>query len=165
MPVEAIVVVSVFCALFLGVFITAIVVAVKKNASRQRQSEYNPYNASPDTDAYGRTQNQRDYLNRLKIAQAEKKIRDREHQQRILQSSSHLHSGKAEHYEPIVGSLGSVNDEGCDELDGVRLLEHDESYCDDPQHLVAGELNELEQAIVLGEIVNTPRFKKPYGRK
>ena len=61
--------------------------------------------------------------------------------------------------------MGEVNDEGCDELDGIRLIEHDESYCDDPNHIIETDYEELIREMVLGEAVNNPRFKQMYKRK
>ncbi len=76
----------------------------------------------------------------------------------------HGHGGSAETYDPIVGSLGAVSDEGCDELNGVRLIATDLMYEteDDGQ---AYNMDVIRKSLVLGEILNNPRFKKPYGKK
>ncbi len=151
---------------FMVVIIAMVVAAVKKTKETKRKSEIAEQQRRQQyTDGNGRTEHQRDYLARMKVQQAERKVKEREHKQRQIQSSMHEHSGKAEHYEPIVGSLGEVDDEGCNELDGVRLVEHDESYCDDPEHFVNTEMDGLQQAIVLGEVLNNPRFVNPYKRK
>lgn len=139
------------------IVIVAIVVAVVKKANEdKRRREINEQNAR-HTDGNGRTEHQRDYLNAKRRELSERKIE--------AGDGSHGHSGKAEHYTPIVGSLGKVDDEGCDELDGVRLVEHDESYCDDPDHIAQADMSELERAIVLGEVLNNPRFVNPYKKK
>ena len=76
----------------------------------------------------------------------------------------HGHLGATETYEPIVGSLGAVSDEGCDELNGVRLIATDLMYqtYDDQ---VAYDMSTIRKSLILGDILNNPRFKKPYGKK
>lgn len=163
MPEPAIVLISIFGVLVAVFFIVAIVLLIrhaKANAThRQTIEQYNAERVM--TDGNGRTEHQRDYLSRLK---SQLSYKEYSHETAISKSKSHSHSGKAEHYDPIVGSLGKVSDEGCDELDGVRLVEHDESYCDDASHFEITDYDNLKQAIVLGEIVNSPRFKKPFRR-
>lgn len=73
----------------------------------------------------------------------------------------HAHIGEAETYQPIVGSLGAVSDEGCAELDGVRLIEDDEAY-DLP---IEADRPAIAKAVILGELLNTPRFKTPWNPK
>ena len=85
------------------------------------------------------------------------------HEQHVQDAHAHGHTGEEEHYEEIVGSLGDVNDEGCADLNGVRFIAHDLAY--DPNNGNAPDYNKLAKAMVLGEILNSPRFKKPYGRK
>ena len=78
--------------------------------------------------------------------------------------TQHGHLGTAETYDPIVGSLGAVSDEGCDELNGVRLIATDLMYqTDDDQ--VAYDMDAIRKSLILGDILNNPRFKKPYGKK
>lgn len=145
------IIIPVVFAVILIIAITTAVKRAKAEKSKQSDNKQTKY-----TDGNGRTQHQRDYLNGLRVRQAEKII---------SADGSHSHSGKEERYDPIVGSLGEVDDEGCDELDGVRLIEHDESYCDDPEHLAQTDYSALEQSIVLGEVINAPRFKRPYGKR
>lgn len=151
---------------FIVLIIVIIIAVVKRAKSEQRQKEING-SQKQYTDGNGRTAQQSDYLLQLRARQAEQriKLRDAEHQARMELSDSHAHSGSAEHYEPIVGSLGEVTDEGCGELDGVRLVEHDEAYCDDVEHLDVADYFELQRAIVFGEVVNNPRFKTPPARR
>ena len=78
--------------------------------------------------------------------------------------ADHAHSGEEENYDPIVGSLGAVYDEGCTELDGVRLIATDLMYQTDDEH-VAYDMDAIRKSLILGEILNNPRFKKPHGRK
>lgn len=139
---------------FVVIFAIAITTAVKRAKANSKQSDSKQ---SKYTDGNGRTQHQSDYISALRVRQAEKKL--------VSADGSHSHTGKEERYDPIVGSLGEVDDEGCDELDGVRLIEHDESYCDDPEHLADTDYSALEQSIVLGEVINAPRFKRPYGKR
>lgn len=157
MPVPAVVLSIVFGIVLFAVVIVTIAVAVRQTKARaERERALNAYKAdSLVIDGNGRTEHQRNYLT---------KLADKKHAQKIAQSNAHAHKGDAEHYQPIVGSLGDVKGEGCDELDGVRLLEHDESYCDDESHWANPDYGDLKQAIVLGEIINSPRFKKPFGR-
>lgn len=102
---------------------------------------------------------QRSYLNSLqqrKNAQQPKPS--------VTVGDGHAHYGTVETYEPIVGSLGSVSDEGCDELDGVRLIATDIMYETDDDH-TAYDLDAIGKSIVLGEVLNNPRFKTPYGKR
>ena len=66
-------------------------------------------------------------------------------------------------YDEIVGSLGEVNDEGCVDLDGVRFIASDVAYEIDNDD--GPDYARLAQSMVLGEVLNNPRFKKPYSRK
>lgn len=105
------------------------------------------------------TNEQRSYLNSLqqrKNAQQPKSS--------VTVGDGHAHYGTVETYEPIVGSLGSVSDEGCDELDGVRLISTDIMYETDDDH-TAYDLDAIGKSIVLGEVLNNPRFKTPYGKR
>ena len=84
------------------------------------------------------------------------------HAKHVEDSRAHEHLGEEEHYEEIVGSLGEVNDEGCQDLAGVRFLAHDIAY--ELQNESDVDYDRLAQAMVLGEIINTPRFKTPYSK-
>ena len=76
-------------------------------------------------------------------------------------SSDHQHSGDAvEQYAPIEGSLGQVSTEGCVEMDGFRLIANDENF-DGEGNKTTFNLNKVAQAMVLGEILDNPRFKNP----
>lgn len=139
----------------IAIVVTAVIKRVKAEENRRR--EINEGQAQRTfLDGNGRTEQQRDYL-----ASKRRELADR----KVASNDGHSHTGRRETYSPIVGSLGEVNDEGCDELDGVRLIEHDEAYCDDPDHIISTEPTELERAIVLGEVLNTPRYKQMYRRK
>ena len=152
-----------FAPLLFGIVFVVIIVAVIKRAKAElRKQDMDKANSSaqyPFTlDGNGRTEHQRDYLNAKRRELSERKV--------ASQDGSHEHrGGTVENYGKIVGSLGEVNDEGCDELDGIRLIEHDEAYCDDPDHILSSDPTELERAIVLGEVLNNPRYKQPYHRK
>ena len=88
---------------------------------------------------------------------------DTKHQKHVADSHAHGHVGEEEHYEEIVGSLGEINDEGCADLSGVRFLANDLAY--EIKSNEAVDYDRLAQAMVLGEIVNSPRFKTPYTRR
>lgn len=145
----------------MAIFAVVIIAFVLKSkvAEQQRKRDIDLSRSQrPFTDGNGRTRQQNDYLAAKCRQLAERNV--------AANDGSHEHiGGKLEKYDKIVGSLGEVDDEGCDELDGVRLIEHDESYCDDPQHLAAADYETLEQAIVIGEVINAPRFKNPYGKR
>lgn len=80
----------------------------------------------------------------------------------ILDAVEHGHKGVEEHYPSIVGSLGEINDEGCADLEGVRFIEHDVAYeRSDEQR----DYTDVVRLMVLGEVLNDPRFKSPYHRK
>lgn len=76
----------------------------------------------------------------------------------------HDHIGQeAEAYEEIIGSLGDISDEGCDELSGVRLIAHDLAYAPEKDNSV--DYDKIARALVLGDVLNSPRYKVPYSRK
>lgn len=84
-------------------------------------------------------------------------------QSTITFPADHTHAGQeVEHYEKIVGSLGEVSDEGCDELEGVRLIAHDLAYDGEESNR---DYTEVAKIVVLGDVINNPRFKKPFGRR
>ena len=87
----------------------------------------------------------------------------RKHQKHVEDSHEHGHLGEEEHYEEIVGSLGEVNDEGCEDLSGVRFIATDLAY--ELQASETVDYDRLAQAMVLGEVLNHPRFKQPYSRR
>ena len=144
---------------FIVIFtVIAVALAKRVKAEQRRNEESAKQSEYPFLDGNGRTEHQRDYLNGKRKELAERKI--------ASSDGSHEHVGnKVEKYDKIVGSLGEVDDEGCDELDGVRLIEHDEAYCDDPDHLISTDNSDIQRAIVLGEVINTPRFKQMYRRR
>lgn len=85
------------------------------------------------------------------------------HEMHQADAKKHAHMGEEEHYEEIVGSLGEVNDEGCADLIGVRFIAHDLAYeMSENEH---PNYDKIAQAMVMGEILNSPRFKNPYIRK
>lgn len=78
-------------------------------------------------------------------------------------NDGHSHvDGEEETYEKIVGSLGEINDEGCADLDGVRFIVEDIAYnteTEQPDH------TGLLKAMILGDVLNNPRFKKNYNKR
>ena len=75
----------------------------------------------------------------------------------VATSDKHAHiADEEETYEKIVGSLGDVNDEGCDDLDGVRFIANDVAYMGQTEQ---ADYSEIKKAIVIGDILNNPRFK------
>ena len=141
---------GVVCAVFVIVFVVILVKAAQKNKSAN--------GVRPDPSADRRTEDPF-------VKQREKKARTdtNKHAAHVADALAHNHKGVEEHYEEIVGSLGDINDEGCSDLDGVRFIEHDAAYeADDARQR---DYTQIAKAIVLGEILNDPRFKKPYRSK
>ena len=75
----------------------------------------------------------------------------------------HAHvADQEETYDKIVGSLGDVNDEGCADTDGVRFIVNDVAYLDQSEQT---DYTEVMKAIVIGDILNNPRFKSKYKKR
>lgn len=75
-------------------------------------------------------------------------------------SDGHVHIGqKEEYYDDIVGSLGEGSTEGCEDLRGVRLISHDVAY--EVEH-ISRDYSQIAKAMVLGEVLDNPRFKNKY---
>lgn len=68
----------------------------------------------------------------------------------------HTHKGmtESEKVEPIVGSLGEVNDEGCAELGGIRYITPITIEDDDNKSF---DLDRIATAIVLGDVLSHPK--------
>ena len=152
-----------FVAVIIGIIII-IAQAKKKNYTGQSDTSSDsnyPFNNHPN--ATGQlTPAQSRYLenNKRKAAQ-----RNATMQPTVdTHSDGHSHYGTTETYDPIVGSLGAVSDEGCDELNGVRLIATDLTYETDDEGKVYN-MDVIRKSLVLGEILNNPRFKTPYGKK
>lgn len=139
--------------------------SIKQKRNQQTQREYaqryrangNTLQTTNSTTSTSLNDHQRSYISSLREKQVQK------HQAHQADAHSHAHLGEEEHYDDIVGSLGEVNDEGCADLSGVRFVAHDIAY-----EFGDGEqrnYNKLAQAIVLGEVLNNPRFKSPYSPK
>ena len=98
-----------------------------------------------------------------KYGQTDADVQAAKHAKHVEDSHAHGHLGEEEHYEEIVGSLGEINDEGCEDLSGVRFIATDLAY--ELQDSATIDYDRLAQAMVLGEIINSPRYKKPYSRR
>lgn len=133
-------------------FVIFVGVSIALASAKSKQQDDN----QPHTQGTSSTQYKSEYLERLKRQQAERKAT-----QATSHDDDHTHIGKAEHYEKIVGSLGEVNDEGCDELDGVRLVSDDDAYAVTEQ---IAEYDKVVEAMVIGEALNHPRWKGRYKR-
>ena len=168
----------IFIAIVFGVIVVvssvAIAVSIAKRFSQKKtQNEYaerywEKQSVSQSATTSGRvglTDEQRRRLDYLRSQQAQRTASDAnaKHELHVQDAHEHAHLGEEEHYEEIVGSLGDVNDEGCEDLSGVRFIVHDLAYdtSTDGEH----DYTELAKAMVLGEVVNSPRFKHPYSRK
>lgn len=153
--------------IFAGVIGTVIVVGViGELIKRLRQSNRQSNSAMHQQASYktqsnthvGMTSEQKHRLEYLREQQKQKTV-SQQHERHQSDAQEHSHLGEEEHYEEIVGSLGDINDEGCEDLSGVRFIAHDLAYevGDSEQH----DYTKLAKAIVLGDIINSPRFKTP----
>ena len=163
-------------AMILGMTVTAIVIIafvvtfVKIAQKAQQQKTQQEY-----SDRYREKQTQSAQNRQVTLAAEQKEKLDyirQYHKDRIAaderdkhqkDADEHAHMGEEEHYEEIVGSLGEVNDEGCEDLSGVRFIAHDIAY--DVSDGESHDYTKVAQAMVLGEILNQPRFKKPYSNR
>ena len=123
---------------------------------KQRSAE----NTSPSLDEQRRRQEELKQRLKQKYGLDEQ---DNKHAKHVADSHEHAHLGEEEHYEEIVGSLGEVNDEGCEDLSGVRFIATDLAYESISSNDV--DYDNLAKAMVLGEVINTPRYKAPYSRR
>ena len=165
--------------LFVIVFLVIFLAKVKKtkNSNAQNNNQTNtPSGNNNHVDGNGRTEAQNKYIAELRKRAAQNKVNadtarsnganaDVAHDGCQAQADAHAHEhlGREEHYEPIVGSLGEDSDEGCPDLDGVRLIAHDVAY-DDTDGETHFDRTRLARAMILGEVLNKPRFKGPKGR-
>ena len=165
-----------FTAIVITAFVVVFVKIAKSEAAKKRMEEYKQrvtQQQSGVIDDERRRQEelkqrlaQKYGLNLFNDRPAAKKDEDeqqRKHQKHVEDSHAHGHVGEEEHYEEIIGSLGEVNDEGCADLSGVRFLVTDLSY--ELQDNAEIDYDRIAQAMVLGDIVNNPRFKSPYARR
>lgn len=149
------------------IFISVFVVIIKKTRNQKTQNEYAERYRANNSTANTSKQNTLTDAQRMRLEE----LREY-HKQRIaaderdihqIDADEHEHIGEEEHYEEIVGSLGEVNDEGCVDLSGVRFIAHDIAYeTGESDH---ADYSKVAQSMVLGDILNNPRFKKPYSRK
>lgn len=164
---------GVFTFVIFAIVIISVVKSAKAKSDQQRtqqtMAQFKQRNAERQGQQTSSDEESRRQAEKMKqIAQSFGLYNDadeqaRKHAKHVADSHAHEHIGEEEHYEEIVGSLGEVNDEGCADLSGVRFLANDIAY--EIQTNEAADYDRLAQAIVLGEIVNSPRFKTPYTRK
>lgn len=169
-----------FFIVFFVLFFVLVAVFMKVKDAQNKQPPMSTDNSTEqinsETNGNGRTQEQEAYLAALRKRAAERRLEQdgRPHTTTpsngahddncpaVADAHSHEHIGTEEHYTPIVGSLGGESTEGCADLDGVRLISHDAAYGGDEDR-VRYDKNKVLQAIVFGEVLDTPRFKHPYG--
>ena len=166
-------------ATFLGMVVTFIVIAVfagvliklaQSQKTKQRMEEYKRKKAEEEARATASAEHF-EAERRAKAAEMRRIAHSfgladdasAKHEKHVADSHAHGHEGEEEHYEEIVGSLGEVNDEGCADLAGVRFIASDLSYEIHSQE--TPDYDRLAQAMVLGEIINSPRFKTPYSKR
>lgn len=177
-----------FSTLFiLGFFVVFAImcVSVKKKANQNKtdgSSGATTRSRSQSDDGYsadnsGLTPSQRAYLNGLRARNGEQRTTqngnsanattDGAHKDNcpaVRDAHAHDHIGFEEHYAPIEGSLGSVDDEGCADLSGVRLIENDPDYAPTTDYNDV-ERREIARIMILGEVFDRPAWKGPYTRK
>lgn len=157
------------------VIIVAVLIKAKSaEASKKRMEQYKQRTATQQrpqqaTVNYGQ-QSSQSAAKMRQIAQAfglsidgDEDEQAKKHAKHVEDSHAHEHLGEEEHYEEIVGSLGEVSDEGCADLSGVRFIANDLAYEIHSEQEI--DYDRLAQAMVLGEIVNNPRFKAPHTRR
>ena len=156
MPTGTLIFISI-SGVFVGFIAIAILISAVKRARHQRsQQEYaEKYHAKAQSAQSAKSKQAR-------VASAPKEWSQNVRDKHQIDADRHEHLGEEEHYEEIVGSLGEVNDEGCEDLSGVRFIAHDMAYEINDEH---ADYSKVAQAMVLGEILNQPRFKKPYSHK
>lgn len=160
-------------------------VSVKKKANQNKtdgSSGATTRSRSQSDDGYsadnsGLTPSQRAYLNGLRARNSELRTAqngnsanattDGAHKDNcpaVRDAHAHEHVGFEEHYAPIEGSLGSVDDEGCADLSGVRLIENDPDYAPATDYNDV-DRREIARIMILGEVFDRPAWKGPYTRK
>lgn len=171
----------------LGFFVVFAImcVSVKKKANQNKtdgSSGATTRSRSQSDDGYsadnsGLTPSQRAYLNGLRARNGEQRTAqngnsanattDGAHKDNcpaVRDAHAHEHVGFEEHYAPIEGSLGSVDDEGCADLSGVRLIENDPDYAPTTDGNDV-DRREIARIMILGEVFDRPAWKGPYTRK
>ena len=137
-------------AIVFSAFIVTFIVLAKKTRAKKAQDEQ----ATRDAQA--------SIFAQKKVDKQPMSLADK-HELHQKDAHEHGHEGDEEHYEEIVGSLGVVNDEGCEDLSGVRFIAHDFAY--DTVDSDAQDYAGLARVMILGDVLNNPRFKNPYSRK
>lgn len=140
---------------FVVILVVSTVLVKTVQAKREQQSMELHKQSAAEQQQFAQSQPQ--------MQQVKQTTQASKHQKHVEDASEHAHLGEEEHYEEIIGSLGEVNDEGCTDLNGVRFLVNDLAYELHSDKEV--DYDRIAQAMVLGEIINTPRFKAPYSRR
>ena len=152
-------------AIVIVAFIVTFIVIFKK--SRTQKTQANHAERSKQNDVAANKQVELTAEQKAKLQEIrefhKQRLEEEKHERHQEDAREHGHAGVEEHYEEIVGSLGVVNDEGCEDLNGVRFVASDLSYEIGEEE--QSDFGKLAQAMVLGEVLNNPRFKKPYSRK
>ncbi|MCH5156491.1 MAG: hypothetical protein J1G02_01275 [Clostridiales bacterium] len=151
--------------IFIAIFVFAARTKKKNQAEQKKYDQYRAQNTTSQTAQSrqgGMTDEQRKRAEYLRQQQKQKNAAEK-HQSHVQDAHEHAHMGEEEHYDEIIGSLGEVNDEGCEDLSGVRFIVHDMAYDSGDGEEV--DYTELAKAMVMGEIINNPRFKSPHNRK
>ena len=151
---------------FIGIIIAVTIVKKFRNQKTQQQyaEKYRARNEASQTTKTQQTRltdEQREKLNYIREYHKQRTAAE-QHERHQADAKEHEHLGEEEHYEEIVGSLGEINDEGCEDLSGVRFIAHDIAYEVGED---SSDYTKLAQAMVLGDVFNNPRFKKPYSHK
>ena len=154
------IVIPMFVVAFFGTGVAVVMKIFREmrhsKAEQQRAEAQSVRSHSSDT-RVSMTEEQKRRLNQLREQQKQKTASEK-HEKHQADAHEHGHAGEEEHYEEIIGSLGDISDEGCEDLSGVRFIMHDLAYdtSDGGEH----DYTALAKAMVLGEIINSPRFKQ-----
>jgi len=173
--------VAVGIGIFVMIFIVAVVAAVKRMKVSRKGPVYVPKRKGETATVQQRDKDVSDLAAALRERKEKMSISEQRQRSRTSQndcpdpyhthegnkivanSDGHAHNADSEErYDKIVGSLGEVDDEGCLDLDGVRLIVDDVAYSADTD---SRDYSEIAKAVVLGDIINNPRFKTDYRKK
>lgn len=155
-----------------AIVITAFIVVFVKIAQKERQQKAQQanearYSEKNSVQASTQKPQQRQVANTQRVRSdnsRKQSLTDLDkHELHQADAKRHAHMGDEEHYEEIVGSLGEINDEGCEDLSGVRFISHDLAYELSDNEYAA--YDKIAQAMIIGEVLNSPRFKNPYIHK
>ncbi|MCM1289687.1 MAG: hypothetical protein NC132_04175 [Corallococcus sp.] len=161
-----------FSAVLLFTFIVVVLAAVfcvraaKRRTARERQQMEATVKSFQDAAAKKQNADMRqknERIEKLRSNSPQETTHSHIGDRIVSNSDGHTHvAGEEELYDKIVGSLGDVSDEGCNDLDGVRFIVDDIAYQSKSQ---SADYTAIAKAIVMGDVINNPRFKSGFRKK